>query len=58
MTGNDVTLPQINRSDPGVTSFDRKSRGSGCRMPKTRVYSTFHIIKAVARSRRQSRDSK
>ena len=38
VTGNDVTRPQVSGSDPEVTSFDRKSPGSGCRRTKTRVY--------------------
>jgi len=36
-------------SDPEVTSFDRKSPGSGCGGPKTCVYCTLHSYKAVAR---------
>jgi len=31
-------------SDLEVTSFDRKSPGSGCRRPKTGVYCTFHFL--------------
>jgi len=41
VTGNDVTSPQVTGSDQEVTSLDRKSFGSGCRRPKTRVYCTF-----------------
>jgi len=44
VTGNDVTLPQVTGSDPEVTSFDRKSPGSGWRRLKTRVYGTFHFV--------------
>jgi len=29
---------------PEVTSFDRKSPGSCCRRPKTRVYCAFHFL--------------
>jgi len=39
-----------------VTSFHRKSPGSGCRKAKTRVH--FTSYKAVARRRRPSRDRK
>jgi len=31
-----------------VTSFDRKSPGSGCRRPKTRVYWTFHFLQGCS----------
>jgi len=44
VTGNDVTWPQVTGSYPEVTSFDRKSPGSGCRRPKTPVYSTFDFL--------------
>jgi len=44
VTGNDVTWPQVTGSNPQVTSFDRKSPGSGCRRPKTGVYSRFHFL--------------
>jgi len=44
VTANHVTWPQVTRSDPEVTSFDRKSPWSGCRRPKTRVYCTFHFL--------------
>jgi len=30
-------------SGPEVTAFDWKSPGTGCRMPKTGVYCTFHF---------------
>jgi len=49
-------------SDPEVTSFDQKSPGSGCRRPKTGVYSTFHFLQgcssqeAVTWQERTSRD--
>jgi len=42
VTGNNVTWPQFTGSDLEVTSFDRKSFGSGGRMPKTRVYCVLH----------------
>jgi len=44
VTGNDVKWPQVTGSDPEVTSFDRKSSGSGCRMPNTSEYCTFHFL--------------
>jgi len=44
VTGNDLTLPQVTESDPKVTSLDRKSPGSGCGRPKTRVYCAFHYL--------------
>ena len=44
VTGNDVTWPQVTGSYPEVTSFDRKSPGSGCRRPKSRVYFSFHFL--------------
>jgi len=30
---NDLTWPQVTESHPEVTSFDRRSPGSGCRKP-------------------------
>jgi len=44
VTGNDVTWPQVTGSDPQVTTFNRKSPGSGCGRPKTCVYYTFHFL--------------
>ena len=44
VTGNDVRRPQVTGSDPEVTSFDRKSLGTGCRRPKSRVYCAFHFL--------------
>jgi len=44
VTGNDVTWPQVTGSCPEVTSFDRKSPESGCRMPKTLVYRTLYFL--------------
>jgi len=35
-------------SDPKVTSFYRKSPGSGCRRPKTGVYCTFHFLQGCS----------
>jgi len=46
VTGNEVTWPQVIGSDTEVTSFDLISAGSGCRMPKTPVYSTFHFLQS------------
>jgi len=48
----------VTRSDPEVTSFDRKSPGSGCRNPKLTYCVHLTTYKAVARRRRQSRDRK
>jgi len=56
VTGNYVTLPQVAGSDPEVTSFDRKSPGSGWRRPKLAYTVHFTSYKALARRRRQSRD--
>jgi len=58
VTGNDVTWPQVTGSEPEVTSFHRKSPGSGSGKPKTSIHCTFHFLQAVARRRRQSRDRK
>ena len=44
MTGNDVTRPEVNGSDPEVTSFDRKSPGSGCRRPISQVLGTVGLL--------------
>jgi len=44
VTGNDVTWPQVIGSDPEVTSFHRKSPGSGCRRPKTGGFCAFHFL--------------
>jgi len=38
----------VTGSDPEVTSFDRKSPGSGCRRPKTCVYCTFHFLQGCS----------
>ena len=43
MTGNGVTGHQVTGSDPEVTSFDRKSPGSGCRKPISQVLGTFEL---------------
>jgi len=42
--GNDVTWLGVTNSDPKVSSFNRKSPGSGCGRPKTWVYYTFHFL--------------
>jgi len=34
----------VTGSDPEVTSFDRKSPGSGSRRPKSGVCCTFHFL--------------
>ena len=44
MTGNDAMWPQVTESDPEVTSFDRKSPGSGCRRPRTCLLGTFELL--------------
>jgi len=54
----DTMWRHVTGSDPEVTSFNRKSPGSGCRTPKTRETVHFIFYKAVPRSRRQWRDSK
>jgi len=46
MAGNDGTLPQVTGSDPEVTSFDRKSPGSGCRRLKVKYTVSFTSYKA------------
>jgi len=57
VTANDVTWPQMTGSDPEVTSFDRKLPGRDCRRPKTSYAVHFISYKAVARRRRQLRDT-
>jgi len=56
--------PQATGSDTQVMSFDRKSPGSGCGRPKTRVHCTFHFPQcgslqeeAVTWQEKMSRDS-
>jgi len=44
VTVNDVTWPQVIGSDLEMTSFDRKSPGSGFRRPNIGVYCTFHFL--------------
>ena len=44
MTGNDVTWPEVTRSDPEVISFYRKSPGSGGRRPICEVLGTFELL--------------
>ena len=44
MTGNDVTWPEVNGRDPQVSSFDRRSPGSGCRRPISQVLGTFGLL--------------
>ena len=58
MMSHDRKLRHVTGSDPEVTSFDRKSPGRGWRRPKTCVSVHFISYKAVASSRRQSRDRK
>ena len=47
VTGNDVAEPQVTGSCLEVTSFDRKSPGSGCRKPKLSWSVRFTSYKAV-----------
>ena len=49
MTGNDITSPQVTKSDPKVTSFDRKSPGSGARKLKLIKQSGFPFLQRQAR---------
>jgi len=48
VTGSDVTWAQVTGSDPEVTSFDRKSPGSGCRRPKNVVHCAFHFLQGYS----------
>ena len=43
MTGNDLTWPQVTGHDPEVTSFGRKSPGSGCRRPISQDLDMFDL---------------
>jgi len=38
----------VTGSDPELTSFDRKSPGSGCRRPKTGKYCTSHFLQGCS----------
>jgi len=58
VTGNEITWPQVAKSAPQATPFDRKSSLSGRRRPKTRYTAHFTAYKAIARSRWESRDQK
>ena len=44
MTGNDVMWPEVTGSDLEVTSFDRKSPGSGCKRRISQVFGTFENL--------------
>ena len=44
MIGIDITRPHVTKSGPKMTSFDRKSPGSGCRRLKTCVLCTFELL--------------
>ena len=44
MTENDVTWRHVTGSDPEVTSFDRKSPGSGCRRPICQILGAFELL--------------
>jgi len=43
VTGNDVKGPHVTGSDLEVTSFERKSPGSGSRVQGTLVLGTFDL---------------
>ena len=58
MAGNGLASPDVNGSDPEVTSFDRKSRGSCCRRPLSQVLGMFELLRALTLKRWQSRDRK
>ena len=58
MTGNDVTCPHVNGSDPEVASFDRKSPGSGCRRPIGQVLGTFEHLQFCNSQEVESCDTK
>ena len=45
MAGNDVTCPEVSRSDPEMTSFDGKSTGSGGRRPISQILGTFELLR-------------
>ena len=44
VTVNDIMWPHVTWKWPEATSCHRKSSGSGCRMPKTRVLCTFDLL--------------
>jgi len=44
VTGNHVTWPNVTASNPELTSFDRKSPGSGCWRLKTCILGTFELL--------------
>ena len=44
MIGKDLMFPHVTGSDPEVTSFDRKSLGSGSRVPISQVLGTFEFL--------------
>ena len=44
MTGNDGTWPEVTGSDLEMTSFDRKSPGSGGRRPISQVLAKFELL--------------
>jgi len=58
VTGNDITRLQVTRSDPEVTSFDRRHSKVAVEGRKLAYSVHFIFYKAVARRRRQSRDRK
>ena len=44
MTGNDAPCPEVTGSDPEVTSFDRKSPGSGRRRFLSPGFGTVELL--------------
>ena len=48
MTGKDLTCLHVSGSDPEVTSFDRKSLGSGSRRPLSQVLGTFGFLQGCS----------
>ena len=44
MTGHDLKRPEVTANDTEVTSFVRKSPGSGCRRPISQVLDTFELL--------------
>ena len=44
MIGKYLTYPHVTGSDPEVTSFDRKSLGSGCSRPISQVLGMFELL--------------
>ena len=58
MIGNDDMWPEVTGIDPEETSFDRKSPGSGCKMPINQNWVRLSSCRAVTRVRGHSRERK